>query len=453
VNALRAPSASDASGQDRSRRLVSGIVTAVASRGVGALAPLLLVPLTLSYLGTELYGLWMAATALTSMALFADLGLGNGLMTKLAPCYASGDTATARRFIATAYAALTVVAVGLCALLWAVSDVVPWASMFNTADAGAARTVALVCLTAFLVNIPLALVQRVQYAYQQVAQSNMWQATGSLWSVVLVVAAVQAELSPTLVVAAAVAGPVLGNALNTAWAFGRQSRFLAPRPGDVDVASAGGLLRLGGQFFVLSIVTSLSLNVDNLVIAHVLGLGAVTEYSVPARLFTALGLLVTLVNLPLWPANGEALARGDVAWVRAVTRRMTLASGCAVLLPAVVLVLAGDLVLDVWVGGSVDTSPWLLVGLACWWLLLATASPRFMVQNAAGLVRPQLTGWVAFLVLSLPAKWVAAQHLGVAGIAFAGAAVYLVTVWPAADRGYRRTLSSPHGTLATGAEG
>jgi O-antigen/teichoic acid export membrane protein len=148
------------------------------------------------------------------------------------------------------------------------------------------------------------------------------------------------------------------------------------------------------------------------------------------------------VNLPLWPANGEALARGDVAWVRTVTRRMTLASGCAVLLPAVVLVLAGDLVLDVWVGASVDASPWLLAGLACWWVLLATASPRFMVQNAAGMVRPQLAGWVAFLVVSLPVKWVAAQHLGVAGVVFAAAAVYLVTVWPAAHRGYRRSIAA-----------
>jgi O-antigen/teichoic acid export membrane protein len=428
-------------GRERSRRLFSGIVTAVASRGIGAIAPLLLIPLTLSYLGTDLYGLWMAATAVTSMALFADLGLGNGLLTKLAPCYASGDTAAARRYIATAYAALTAVAAGLCALLWLLAGVVPWGSMFNAADDEAARTVALVCLTAFFVNIPLALVQRVQYAYQQVAQSNIWQATGSLWSVALVIAAVQAELAPTVVIAGAVAGPVLASALNAAWVFGKQSRELRPRPGDVDRTAAGRLLRLGGKFFVLSVVTSLAMNADSLVIAHALGLDAVTEYSVPARLFTALGVLVTLVNLPLWPANGEALARGDVAWVRKTTRRMTIASGTAVLLPAVVLVLAGDTVLGAWLGDAVDASPWFLAGLAAWWLLLATASPRFMVQNATGYVRPQLAAWSAYFVLSLPVKWAAAQQFGIAGVAGAGAVLYAMTVWPGAAYGYRRVLS------------
>ena len=69
---------------------------------------------------------------------------------------------------------------------------------------------------------------------------------------------------------------------------------------------------------------ALAMNADYLVIAHVLGPESVTTFSVPARLFAQLGLLVSLVNLPLWPANGEALARGDVAWVRRITARMTL---------------------------------------------------------------------------------------------------------------------------------
>jgi O-antigen/teichoic acid export membrane protein len=57
-------------------------------------------------------------------------------------------------------------------------------------------------------------------------------------------------------------------------------------------------------------------------VARVLGLDAAGHYSVVSRLYLALGLCVTLVNLPLWPANAEALARGEVTWVRRSTRRM-----------------------------------------------------------------------------------------------------------------------------------
>ena len=313
---------------------------------------------------------------------------------------------------------------------------------------GDARAVALVCLSAFLINIPLSLVQRVQYAYQQVAQSNLWQATGSLWSVLLTIAAVEAQLSPALVVGAAVTGPPLANALNSAWLYGRQSRLLAPVPGQVDRTVAASLLRLGGQFFVLSIATSIALNSDNLIIAHALGLEAVTDYSVPARLFSALGLLVTVVNLPLWPANGEALARGDLAWVRRVTRRMTLASAVAVLVPSTILALAGGRILEGWLKAPRPASGWLLVALGAWWLLLATTSARFMVQNAAGLVGPQLLGWTVFLVVSLPLKWIAAHHLGIAALPAVGAAAYLLTVWPAAESGFQRVVSAPSPPLS-----
>ena len=438
--------ATDVLARERNRRLTAGIITSVVSRGTGALAPLILIPITLSYLGDQLYGLWMAVTAVTGMALWADLGLGNGLMTRLAPYYASGDTAAARRYISTTYGVLSVVALGLLAGLWALSGVISWTSTFNVTDPAVeaeARAVALVCLSAFVVNIPLSLVQRVQYAYQQVVQSNLWQATGSLWTVLLTLVAVEARLSPALVVGAAVSGPPLANLLNSAWLYGRQCRLLAPRPTRVDRTVARSLLLLGGQFFGLSIAMSIAVNADNLVIAHALGLEAVTDYSVPARLFSALGLLVTVVNLPFWSANGEALARGDLGWVRRVTGRMTLASGLVVLLSSAILVLAGGHILEGWLGAPRPVPVSLLVALGAWWLLLATASPRFMVQNAAGSVRPQLVGWTVFLAVSLPLKWIAARQLGIAAVPAAGAAIYLLTVWPAAENGFRRIVSAP----------
>ena len=431
-------------GRRRTKRLASGILTSLVSRGAAAVAPLLLIPITLHYLGSQIYGLWMAVGALASMALWADLGLGNGLLTKLTPCQAAGDWALARKLVSTAYAALVPVACVLTALLWSLANFIPWSQIFNVTDPKldpTARTVALICLSAFLFNIPLSLVQRVQYAYQQVAQSNLWLAAGSFLTVGLTWAAVTARLEPTAVIGVAVSGPVISNIANSIWVYTRSGRRLRPRLDFVDRSVIIGLYRLGGQFFALSIITSAAINADNLVIAQSLGLAAVTEYAVPAKLFMALGLMVTLVNLPLWPANGDALARGDYSWVRKTTARMTLLSGAAVLLPALALFLLGDRILTTWLKADLHGSPWLFLGLGVWWVLLATASPRFMVQNASAFVKPQLVGWVLYLVLSVPAKLLAANTYGVAGVACVSALGYALIVWPAAAIGYRRCLS------------
>lgn len=433
-----------AHGRIRSKRLASGIAISLVSRGTATVAPLILIPITLGYLGAEVYGIWMATAAITSMALWADFGLGNGLLTKLAPCYSNGDWEAGRRYVSTTYAVLIAVAGSLLVLLWSFSGVVPWASVFNITDPSLvplAKKIALICLTALLVNIPLSLVQRVQYAYQRVARSNIWQAAGSFASVGLVLAAVHAKASPATVIGAAVVAPLLTNAINSVYVFTREEQLLSPSRRQVDRRIATILISLGGQFFILSIVTSMALNADNLIIAHALGLEAVAQYAVPAKLFNALGLVVNLVNLPLWPANGEALARGDHTWVRRTTRRMTFLSGAAVALPSGLLIAGGDAAISLWVHNALHPPILLLVGFSAWWVLLATAAPRLMVQNAAGIITPQLAGWVIFLLLSLPAKWLATKEFGVSGVPLTGAVLYLVCVWPAANCGFRRALS------------
>ena len=52
------------------------------------------------------------------------------------------------------------------------------------------------------------------------------------------------------------------------------------------------LLTLSSRFFVLSILTAIGLNIDNLIISMNAGPAAVTAYSIPARLGSVLGLLI-----------------------------------------------------------------------------------------------------------------------------------------------------------------
>lgn len=434
-----------ASGLGRTRRLMIGIGSAVVSRGVGALAPLLLVPITFGYLGTQVYGLWMAVVSLTSMAVWADLGLGNGLMTRLSHALAVGDKALSRRLIGSAYAMLTAFAAGAFILLWLVVDRIPWQTVLNmndTSGASVAPQIALVALGAFIVNIPLSLIQRIQYAHQEVARSNIWLALGNLASVALAFMAVAAGAGVLVVVLAVALGPILGNVLNTAW-FLRHHRDSVPRLGDVGGDAARSLIGLGGRFLVVTLLSAVGLNVDTLVVAHTSGLEDAAVFAVTVRVLTALGLLVTLVNLPLWPSNAEALARGDVIWVRRTCRRMSLLSAGAVAIPGLSITALTPVLFPLWLGKSAavpDVSLVLLITL--WWTVLAAASPWFMVQNSVGVVAPQIWGWATFLAISVPLKVIAGTSFGAEGVIAAGLACYLCFVVPGAACGYRRAMQS-----------
>ena len=339
-------------GTARSRRLIKGIGSSVVARAATSLLPLLLIPLTIRYLGTEQYGIWMAITSVTSMLLWADLGLGNGLLTKLAPLVAKGSWADGRAVVSAAYGLLIGVAVLGLFLVTASYWLVPWAGLLNASKDTSASGIAVICLGALALNIPAALVHRVLFAMQLVPSSNTVLLLGAVAALLFALAGVQSEVEPLLLIGGIVACPVIVNVLATVSLFARHPRL---RPSIVmgrEVAVS--LLRTGGMFFVIGVLSPIALNADILIVAHIDSVSAVSEYSVVSRTFGAMGLLVTVINLPLWPANAEALARGDLGWVVRTTRRMVALSGIATMSFGVALLLVSGPLFQLLGGASID---------------------------------------------------------------------------------------------------
>jgi O-antigen/teichoic acid export membrane protein len=374
---------------------------------------------------------------------FADLGLGNGLMTRLPPALANGDLALARRHVSSAYAVLVAVALAASALLWASLPFAQWETVFDprgVTDSSDVNLLAVASLTAFALNVPCALVTRLYYAKQRAASAATWQTAASLAPLVPVLVAVRLDAGPLIVVVLATAmGPAV-NAVNTLWFFARVSPELRPTRASVSVADMRQMLRLGAQFFGLTVALVVATSSDNLILAQTLGLTAVTLFSVPARVFLQLGQVVSLINMPLWSANAEALSRGDRVWIKRVMLRMVALSVVATVLLVAPFALFGRALIEMWTGQSLEVPLALTMGLAAWWIIMAALSPVFMVQNGAGVVRPQLVGWGVYAVLSIPAKALLATTWGVAAIPWVGAALLTVTVLPAALIGYHRVM-------------
>lgn len=432
-----------AAGAERDRLIAFGMSTAVVARGIGLIAPLIITPVCFRYLGDERYGLWMAVTALTAMAWFTDLGLGNGLLTRLGQL--AGDERQQAREISSAYATVLSVAALLFGGLLLVNPLIPWAELFDVADpatAAEAPVLVLMCFGGFALYMPLSLIQRVQYARGQTVLSNLWQTAGALVSVAAVLAAIAAELSPMLVVGCAVFAIPLTSAVNNLVFFGVQARSIAPRPGLIDRATLTALLRLGLRFFVLTTIATVANNLDSPLIASTLGLEQAAHFALVSKLFAVVTMFVGLVGLTVWPVNGAALVDGDVAWVRRNTRRMILVNTVIVAVIGCGLVAWGHQVLTLWVGSAdPQLAPTAVFGwLAVWTLLIAMAYPMTMAQNSVGLLRPQFVGWLTFLPLATGLKVWGLHEIGLVAVPAAASLAYLATMIPAVIIGYRRTL-------------
>lgn len=415
---------------NRSRRLLLAVIGGAMGRSLVLVAPFVIMPAMLRYLGDVHFGAWMTAVSLTSMAQFSDLGIGNGLLTRLSAALGRDDNATARMDISSSYVMLSCVALILSAIA---TTILLLLNMFSSAafftDASSVEIIA-AAIGTFLVGIPTSVIQRVMYAQQQVMLSNLWQIAGAFASVGCCSAAIMTKLPAWGAVLAYGLPTALTQIVAAIWFF-RRNRELQPSFADATKESGRKLLDLGLRFLALGILTSISLNVDNVIIATNVGPHAVTQYSVPSKVGSLLGLVITTIFLPLWAANGEALARGDLQWVRRNTLRMVWIGGAGVALAALMLTIAGNWIIDRWMGRSFVDQQLILGFLGGLSVTMALASPYQMVLNSLGNIRPQIWAAAAYLAITLPLKFillVTSESLWLAPLI--STLAYMLTIFP-----------------------
>ena len=388
------------------KRLGFGILGNLLSRASTLMAPFFVMPEMLRYMGEQNFGIWLTAISITSIAQFLDFGIGNGLLTRLSKAIAEKNYRSVRAYIASAYGALGAIALVLISII----SVVFWAylklqkhgdaEIENSAQAQIIAT----CAYVFCIGVPISVIQRVLYASQNFLEVNIWQIIGSAISIASCIAAIQLKLSPWMVVGLYSISPVLTMTTATWSFFARNVKFRLSIK-DFSIGTSKDLLRLGSGFFLLSILTSIALNADNILILEKLGSNAVTEYAVPAKLASLLGLIVTTLFLPLWSANGAAFAKGDFVWVKKTAIAMSFLGGLIVAIAACVLIFYSEFITKLWMSRTFNGQFSTVLFLSFLSFVMAVTSPFNMILNSLGRLSPQITAWIAFVVLSIPTKY------------------------------------------------
>jgi O-antigen/teichoic acid export membrane protein len=419
----------EARAQERYRRLALCAGASALAKCVRILSLIVSVPLTIRYLGNERYGLWMTISSAVAMFAFADLGTGNGLLNAVSDANGRDDKALAARYVSSAYFLLLGVAVVIGATLVIVLPFVHWKDVFNVrpplAVAEAAPAVA-VLLGCFLLGLPAGVAHRVQMAYQEGFTNSIWEALGSILGLIGILMAIRFGAGLPWLVLAMAGGPIVALLLNGIVLFWWRRPYLRPSWHRADRIAAIGLLRVGVLFFVLQAVAAAAFLSDNFVAAQTLGASAVTQYDVPMKLFDMVGMIAGLWLVPLWPAYGEAMARGDVGWVRCMLKRSVLGIIVGTGAASLALVLFGGTVVRMWTGSAVQPTMTLLIGLAVWTVLKNAGTAAAMFMNGINVIRFQAASAVCMGIVALALKVELAKRFGLPGIVWGTVTAYLV---------------------------
>lgn len=433
--------------QERERRVALAALANVALRLFSGILTLLTVPLTIGYLGPERYGLWTTITSMLAMLAFVDLGIGHGLTTEVAAATGRGERQLTR-WISSGFllqVGLAAVVLALVVVVAQTANLSEWFGLVSPVAQAEAPGVVLVIGAGFCLSLALSAVVRVQSGLQDVYVTQLWTAGGVLLALGVLVVASSLQLGLVPLVAAMVLAPLVATVTNFCWFFLVARPDLRPRLAAFDAGLARRLLRSGTAFMTISLAAALGQLSDNFVIAWLDGAAAVPALAVPARLFQLLLLPATMLVAPLWPAYGEAHARGDGAWVVRTLRRSTLASLGIAASGCVVLWLGGGWFVQVWTHGTVVAPRGVLLPLGLAACLMAVGTSLGTFLNGIGKNVAHAASAVAMAAVSFGLKWALFPRLGPAGVAWAtvigyGGCLVLPLAWLA--RRETRALTS-----------
>lgn len=418
--------------KERLRRAALTTVSSGAARAIGLAVSLVSVPLTVRYLGPERYGLWVVLVSFIAALGIADLGIGNGLMNTISEAYGRDDRQMARECVTSAFVMMLGIAVFLAFAGAVAYPFVPWMRVFNVKSAAVAvegSHAFVVLYSWFVINIPIGVVNRAQAGLQKGYLPQLIGAFGAILTLLALFVVINLHGSLSWLVFASTIGGVVGIVTN-AWILFREHPWLIPDRQAYRSAIAARILRLGLMFFVLQCAVAIGYTSDNIVVTQVLGAAAVAAYAVPQKLFSSVAMVINMAIHPLWPAYGEAIARGDVAWVR----RIFIASFRATLLISTslctLLAVAGPWILRVAVGKTLTASQSLLVVLAIWGVVESMSTMMAMLLNGAGVLKEQTVIAIVVSSVNLGLSIALTRRFGLVGVCVGSILTQLLLAFP-----------------------
>jgi len=409
----------------RSQLVKKNIVAGFFIKAISIVASFLLVPLTIGYISSELYGIWLTLSSIIHWISFFDIGFGNGLRNKLGESLALGNYTKGKIYTSTTYLIITAIFIPIAIIAYVSSEFINWAGLLNVSqDYNAVLIqVAQILFVTFSVQMILKLIQSVSFAYQLNALAAFMDClvnVGCLIFIYILALVVNPDLKQIAIVVSI--SPIIVLLVFTLILYGGRFKKVSPDIRSIDIKCSSEIFSLGGNFFIIQIASLILYQMINIIISRLCGPEYVTQYNIAYKYITTAMIIVTIVVAPIWSAFTDAYVRNDTKWMKAIYRKLTkiffIVCVCIGL-----LVIVSPIVYDVWIGDKVNIpfTTTLLVGI--YTIIGVYAQINSSILNGIGKIRFQLIYSIIIMVLFIPVAYFLGFNLGINGILLAMIAV------------------------------
>lgn len=418
-------------GDSRSAKVKKNILGSFGVKGVSILISLILVPLTIGYVSSELYGIWLTLVTVISWVNLFNLGFGNGARNKIAECIALGNWEKARQYVSTSYFYFTMLFVPLSIVIFVACPYVNWVSLLNV-DPRYHDTIVMVMrivIIFFCISIIVNVQNTVLNALQLTALGSAFSTVGQIF-VLIGTYILTVTTEPSLVYLAFVISgcPVLVNLACSIWLYGYKFKKLSPSIKTIDTSLVGDVLTLGLKFFIIQIAVLVLYQTMNIIISHVAGPESVTEYNVVYQYISIPMMATSMIADPFWSAFTDAYALKDYEWMKKSYRKLLQVFMLAVLV-IVFMFAVYPIAFRIWLGDKVEVHLSLVMIVSAYVLIMIWQGIHSVLINGTGCIKLSVYCSMIMAIVNIPLALFLGRMMGTQGVVMSVGGLNLAVAW------------------------
>jgi O-antigen/teichoic acid export membrane protein len=397
----------------RSGKAKKNVIILFFLNGFNFLFTILIVPLTLKYLGALEYGIWLTLSSLLVWLSYLDFGIGNGLRNKLSEALANGKNETGKTFVSTAYAVFSLSLLILWIIFFVIYGFINWSKVLNSPGYMNNEINKLVLVVFVLVSLQflLKLIYSITSAYQKPAINGFISVTINFSSVVFVYFLLNTPGKSIFALGIGTSAlPVIILIAASFFLYIKYFREIAPSLKSIKMYYAKGLVSLGLQFFVIQFAGLILFATDNMIIVQIMGPKEVTTYNIAYKYFFYISIIFQMILTPFWSAYTEAYVKGEFEWIKNSIKKIFR---IWIILSIITVLMFGfsNIVYRLWVGSEIHV-PITLSLVMCIFIIISNWNNIFVYFiNGTGKIRIQFYSSIFVALINIPLSIYFAKYL------------------------------------------
>ena len=317
-----------------------------------------LIPITLNYLGKDLYGVWIVLLSIVSWITIFDIGIGNGLRNKIVESVTKGDIISIETYISSSYVIIYLICSILIISLFIFVPYINWNLFFKTnlINSNIFNQLMLIYCLTLVVYFMLNLITPILNAYQLSGISSLGNILSNGLFILILIFFKTYFFENLYNILILYCFCLLFGVLILNVIFFSFNKNLIPSIKKYKTEYTKHILKLSSAFFIIQISALFIFTIDNYLILSLLGAKYVSEYNIIYKLFSIITIGYSMIVTPYWSAFTSAYFRKDKKWISKSIKNLNLIL-IPLILSIIILIIFYQPILDLWLSKNSNIKP------------------------------------------------------------------------------------------------